>query len=152
MSQIPAHLPPAVAKSLREWHVMVERQDFRDLPSLLRPDSVFRSPMSINPYRSADAVLLALRTVSQVFENFTYHRQFSTDDGLNVVLEFSANLGDKNLKGADYIRFDAAGKMLEFEVMIRPFNALQVLGAEMSRRIGHLMPSYKGRDEAAVPG
>jgi hypothetical protein len=37
--------------------------------------------------------------VIQVFENFTYHREFFTEDGLSVVLEFSANVGEKSSKG-----------------------------------------------------
>lgn len=150
MSPIPARLHPAVAQSLTVWHDMIEHKDFARLASLLHPDAVFRSPMSINPYKSADAVLLALSTVIQVFEDFEYHRQFATDDGLNVVLEFSAKVGDKRLKGADYVQFDSAGKIVDFEVMIRPLNGLQALGAEMGRRLGHLLPSFKGRDEAAA--
>ena len=38
----------------------------------------------------------------------------------NVVLEFSANVGDKSLKGIDMIRFNEQGKIVDFEVMIRP--------------------------------
>jgi len=60
-----------------------------------------------------------------------------------VVLEFSARVGDKSLKGVDLIRFDADGLIVDFEVMIRPFNGLQALGAEMGARLGHLLPGYK---------
>jgi hypothetical protein len=86
---------------------------------------------------------MALRTVITILENFTYHRQFVADDGRNVVLEFSANVGDKALKGIDMIRFDDDGRIVEFEVMIRPFNALQALGAEMGARLGQQLPAFK---------
>jgi hypothetical protein len=33
----------------------------------------------------------------------------------------------------------------DFEVMIRPFNGLQALGAEMGARLGHLLPASKSR-------
>ena len=33
------------------------------------------------------------------------------------------------------IRFDADGRMAEFEVMVRPASGLQALGAEMMRRM-----------------
>ena len=33
------------------------------------------------------------------------------------------------------IRFDEAGKIVEFEVMIRPMSGLQALGEEMKRRL-----------------
>jgi hypothetical protein len=143
MMQNPVNLHPAVAKSLTTWHAMIEKKDLSELGAILHPDAIFRSPMAINPYKSADAVTLALTTVITIFENFAYHRQFVTDAGLNVVLEFSANVGDKLLKGADFVRFDEEGKIVDFEVMIRPLISLQVLGAEMGKRLGHKLPDYK---------
>ena len=134
---------PAVARSLATWHDMIRKNDLGELRTILRPDAIFRSPMAFNAYHSADAVELALTTVITVFENFTYHRQFATDDGLNVVLEFSADVAGKSLKGADFVRFDEDGKIVEFEVMVRPLSGLQALGEEMGRRLGHKMPEYK---------
>jgi hypothetical protein len=143
MMQNPVNLHQAVARSLSAWHAMIEKKDLSELGALLHPDAVFRSPMSIHPYQSAEAVTLALTTVITIFENFEYHRQFGSNDGLNVVLEFSANVGDKLLKGADLMQFDEDGKIIDFEVMIRPLISLQVLGAEMGKRIGHKIPDYK---------
>jgi hypothetical protein len=143
MNDAALNLPPAVARSLAIWHELVESKDFSRLESIVHPEAVFRSPMAFKPYGPAPALLLALRTVITIFEGFTYHRQFSSADGLNVVLEFSATVQDKQLKGIDMIRFDETGRIVEFEVMIRPFNALQVLGAEMGARLAHLLPAYK---------
>ena len=99
--------------------------------------------MALHPYGPAPALLLALRTVITILEKFTYDRQFVTDDGKSVVLEFSAAVGDKALKGIDMIRFDDEGRIVEFEVMIRPFNALQALGAEMGARLAQQLPAFK---------
>ena len=52
------------------------------------------------------------------------------------MLEFAANVGKWQLKGVDLIKFNEAGEMVEFEVMIRPLKALQALGEEMANRIG----------------
>ena len=136
-------LPPAVAASLRKWHEMVAQRDLAGLPALLHPDAVFRSPMAHSPYASAQAVSLILNTVMSVLRDFTYHRQLATGDGLGVVLEFSASVGDKALKGIDLIQFDAAGLIVDFEVMVRPLSGLQALGAEMGQRLGALLPAYK---------
>jgi len=57
------------------------------------------------------------------------------------VLEFSARVGDRELKGIDMIRFDDEGKIVEFEVMIRPMSGLQALGDEMKRRLA----AYRGK-------
>ena len=132
-----------VAASLETWHAMVESKNLSGLDAIIHPDATFRSPMAFKPYQSAQAVMLLLRTVLTVFEDFTYHRQLVSADGLSVVLEFSARVGDKKLKGVDLIQFDAEGRIIDFEVMIRPFNGLQALGAEMGARLGHLLPAYK---------
>ena len=136
-------LKPQVAASLALWHEMVAGQDLARLPSILRDDAVFRSPMAFKPYASAAAVNLILSTVLQVFKDFTYHRTLVSDDGLNVVLEFSASVGDKQLKGIDMIRFDEDGKIVDFEVMVRPMSGLQALGAEMGARLAAYLPAYK---------
>ena len=143
MSAALSLLKPAAAESLAIWHDGVARRDLARLPEIVHPDAVFRSPMAHTAYGPAPALILVLGTALQVFENFTYHREFASEDGLNVVLEFSASIGDRKLKGIDMIRFDESGKILDFEVMVRPFSGLQALGTEMGKRLGHLLPGYK---------
>jgi hypothetical protein len=143
MNEAALNLPPAVARSLAIWHELVASKDLDKLESIVHPEAVFRSPMAFKPYGPAPALLMALRTVITIFEDFTYHRQFSSADGQDIVLEFSATVQDKQLKGIDMIRFDDAGRIVEFEVMIRPFNALQVLGAEMGARLAQFLAAYK---------
>lgn len=143
MTRLDDRLEPAVAASLALWHEMVAQRDLTRLPSILADEAVFRSPMAFKPYASAAAVQLVLSTVVQVFTEFAYHRQFASEDGLSVVLEFSAKVSDKSLKGVDVIQFDAAGRIVDFEVMIRPFNALQALGNEMGQRLAAYLPAYK---------
>ena len=143
-AHIPSSLTPAVQASLRQWHEMVAARDLSALPGILHDEACFRSPMAFKPYKSAAAVNLILGTVLTAFQDFTYHRSFASDDGLNVVLEFSATVGDKSLKGIDMIAFDAQGRIVDFEVMVRPFNGLQALGAEMGARLAAFLPAYKG--------
>jgi hypothetical protein len=138
-----ALMKPAAAASLALWHEMVSLQDLGRLPTILNDNAVFRSPMAFKPYVSAAAVNLILNTVIKVFTQFEYHRTLVSEDGLNVVLEFSAMVGDKSLKGIDMIRFDEAGLIVDFEVMVRPFNGLQALGAEMGARLAAYLPAYK---------
>lgn len=137
------NLSPKAAASLAHWHAMIERQDLSELGAILHPQAVFRSPMAFKPYQSAEAVKLVLGTVVTVFQNFAYHRQFASADGQSVVLEFSAKVGERSLKGADFIQFDADGLITDFEVMIRPMSGLQALGAEMGARLASLLPQFK---------
>jgi hypothetical protein len=138
------HLQPAVAKSLAAWHQAISTRNPDALPPM-RPDALFRSPMAHKPYHSAQAVHLVLATVVQVLENFAYHRELASADGLSIVLEFSATVNGKELKGIDLIRFDEEGRIAEIEVMVRPMSGLQALGEEMARRVGAQLPAFKGQ-------
>jgi ketosteroid isomerase-like protein len=128
-------LTDPAAATLESWHTMIRSGDLTALPAMLHPDAVFRSPAAFKPYSGAQTVAVILTTVAGVFRNFAYQREFASADGLNVVLEFSASVEAFELKGIDMIRFDADGRIVEFEVMIRPLSALQALAAEMGRRL-----------------
>lgn len=143
MTEAPRHAHPAVARSLARWHDMIARKDMGGLAEIVHPDAVFRSPVAHTPYHSAAAVLVALNAAVVVLEDFVYHRQLVTDDGLSVVLEFSARVGDKLLKGIDLVRFDTEGRILEFEVMVRPMAGLQALATAMGARVGATLPAFK---------
>ena len=138
-----AQLHPTAAATLAQWHGLMQNNDLRQLPELLHPQAVFRSPMAHKPYAGAPMVSLILNTVSQVFVDFVYHRELASADGLSVVLEFSAKVGERELKGIDMIRFDEAGKIVEFEVMVRPMSGLQALGEEMGRRLAPYLAAAK---------
>ncbi|MGE0595533.1 MAG: nuclear transport factor 2 family protein [Hyphomonadaceae bacterium] len=136
-------LNASAAASLAKWHDMVARKDISALAEIVHPEATFRSPMAFKAYHSAQAVTLILSTVMTVFEDFAYHRTFESQDGRGVVLEFSARVGERSLKGVDVIAFDDDGMIVDFEVMVRPFNALQALGAEMGRRLAAFLPQFK---------
>ena len=141
MSELNLH-PNALA-SLSQWHQMIANADLHASPELLAPDVVFRSPMAHTPYPGAAVVAMILTTVFGVFEDFKYHRELATADGLNVVLEFSANVNGKELKGIDMIRFNEQGKIVDFEVMVRPLSGLQALGEQMGQRLGAYLAASK---------
>jgi 2,4-dienoyl-CoA reductase (NADPH2) len=123
---------------------MVAAVNLGELPSILHPKAVFRSPMAHTPYPGAQVVQLILGTVMHVFQDFTYHRHLASADGLSVVLEFSATVNGKELKGIDLIRFDEDGKIVDFEVMVRPMSGLQALGDEMAKRLAPYLAAMKG--------
>jgi hypothetical protein len=81
------------------------------------------------------ATLSVLTSVVQVFENFRCQRAF-VGRSHDATLEFSTRIGKGPLKGVDLLKFDEAGKIIEFEVMIRPLKALAALADEIGNRIG----------------
>ena len=54
-----------------------------------------------------------LRTAAGVFEDFKYHYKCFGRE--NAVLEFSAHIGDLQLKAVHIIRFNAAGEFVDIE-------------------------------------
>lgn len=129
-------------RTVASWHRFVETTDPAVLSPLLAKNVVFRSPFVHNPIPGRQATLLVLTTVVQVFENFRYFREFVAGSH-DVGLEFGGNIGRFELKGIDLIKFNAAGEMIEFEVMIRPFKALEALGEAMNARIGPQLAQLK---------
>jgi hypothetical protein len=134
MNQPGGGLSTAAQHTLDEWHRFVASGDKAILTPLLAPAIVFRSPFaqSFPPGREAALV-----------ENFRYYRTFVAAPN-DAALEFGANVGKFELKGIDLIRFDASGQMIDFEVMIRPFKALQAVGDAMTARIGPELMRLKG--------
>ena len=128
---------PAVQK----WYEMIKTRDMSILSELLADDVVFRSPVAFKPYEGKQVVYFILTNVIQVFENFTYHREFFTEDEQSVVLEFSAIVSEKQLKGIDMIRFNEQGQIVDFEVMIRPKQGLEALAVQMAERFAKYQPT-----------
>jgi hypothetical protein len=138
MGEMPAEINTLAAlpqRTLQGWHGFVTSGDASQLPPLLAEHIVFRSPALQSPIPGRTASVLVLTTVLRIFENFRYYRTFVAGSH-DVALEFGANIGKWQLKGVDLIKFNEAGEMTEFEVMIRPAKALQALAEEMGNRIG----------------
>jgi hypothetical protein len=135
-------LAPLPQRTLDGWHRFVASGDHDLLASLLSEHIVFRSPFVQSPIPGRVATLLVLTIVTQIFENFRYHRTFIGGPH-DAALEFAANIGKWQLKGIDLIKFNESGEMIEFEVMIRPIKALQALGEEMGNRIGPQLSRLK---------
>ena len=129
-------------ETIKRWHDIVASRDMSGLKDIIHSDATFRSPVAHTPYHGRDALVLALSTVIDVFQDFTYHREFFTEDGANATLEFSAHVGGKQLKGVDLIKFDEDGLIREFEVMIRPASGLMALGEEMGKRVGGKLKEF----------
>lgn len=124
-----------IQKTIAGWHHYLTTNQAEDLKPLFSEDIVFRSPVAFTPYPGIEAITLVLTTVNTVFKDFTYHREFYSADGLNLVLEFSAHVDGKQLKGIDMLRFDESGKIVEFEVMVRPASGLMALKEAMQEKL-----------------
>lgn len=129
------NLSPAAARSLAKWHDMISKADLSDLEQIVAEGAVFRSPVANTPYPGKQVVCIVLRGAMKVFRNFVYRRELFDAEN-SVCLEFAASVGDKDLKGIDLVKFDADGKIVEFEVMVRPLTGVMALGEAMKASVG----------------
>ncbi len=120
-------------ETLKRWHEFVDSPDAAVLEEILAHEVKFHSPFVWKPKDGKALTSQILMTVTQVFEDFRYVRTIIGDG--NWCLEFEARVGDLTLRGVDLIKLGPDGKIVDFEVMIRPANALQALGLEMGRRL-----------------
>ncbi|MCU0239242.1 MAG: nuclear transport factor 2 family protein [Pyrinomonadaceae bacterium] len=119
--------------NLELWHKFVETKDASILDELLAENVQFHSPFVWKPKDGKAITSVILQTAASVFEDFRYVRQILDEN--NWCLEFEAKIGELTLRGVDIIKFEN-NKIVDFEVMIRPANALQALGLEMGKRLG----------------
>jgi hypothetical protein len=104
--------------------------DTVSVSKLLADDVVFHSPVVFKTYHGRDDVALVLAGVAQVFEDFRYTAEYTSDDG--AVLAFATRVGDRALEGVDIVRFGESGEIVEFTVMVRPYSAATALRERMA--------------------
>ncbi len=125
--------PAASSDRHRVFHDAVLAGDFDTAVAQLADDVVFRSPAVHRPYEGREMTGMILRAVGQVFEDFRYTDVL--DEGDRVGLVFAARVGDRELEGWDYLRFDDHNRIVEFTVMVRPLSGLQALVAAMGAKL-----------------
>jgi hypothetical protein len=113
---------------------MAASGEFRELPSIIAADAVYHSPVEWHPYPGRDLVCLLVRTAAGVFEDFKYRRQFA--DGDSAALEFSARVGDIEMKAVHVLRFNAAGEIVDIDLIARPAKGVIALGNGVGSKIG----------------
>jgi uncharacterized protein len=118
----------------RPFHDAVLAGDLDTAVAQLAEGVVFRSPAVHRPYDGRDATATVLRAVSRVFEDFRYTDVLDAGDRAGLV--FAARVGDRQVEGWDYLRFDPDGHIAEFTVMIRPLSGLLALTEAMRGELG----------------
>jgi hypothetical protein len=111
----------------------VEAHDIEAGVAQLADDVVFRSPVVFKPYEGKEAVAALLRFVAEVFEDFRYVAQLDSEDGMALI--FEARVGERELQGLDFIRFDGEDKIEELTVMVRPMSGMQALAEAMAAKL-----------------
>jgi hypothetical protein len=121
--------------ALAHWHRLVRERDAAGLSALLDHNVVFHSPVVHAPQRGKALVTGYLAAALAVLggESFRYVREVVGRD--DAALEFTTTIGDVSINGVDLLRWNAAGRIVDFKVMIRPLKAIQAVHEAMARAL-----------------
>jgi hypothetical protein len=111
---------------------MVRTQDPSGLPALLADDAVFHSPVVHAPQRGRQLTAAYLGAAFRVFFNPTFRYVREIVGPSDAMLEFETEIDGISVNGVDLIRWNDAGQIVDFKVMIRPLKAINLIHQRMA--------------------
>lgn len=114
------------------WHRLVRNQDPSGLTGLLAADAIFYSPVVHTPQRGREVVAGYLSAAFLVFFNPTFRYVRHIIGASDAMLEFETEIDGIQVNGVDLIKWNDAGQITEFKVMIRPLKAVNIIHQRMS--------------------
>lgn len=153
-----------IEQVVERWHAHLRGQLPEGLDGLLHDDVVFYSPIVFTPqrgkavtkrYLQAAAVALpgehptggtgtSSEDANAVPSGFRYTKQVLAGD--TAVLEFETAIDGKYVNGVDIIRGNDADQIIEFRVMIRPLQAVDLVHRQM-KAVLELMESQRDTED-----
>lgn len=121
--------------AIETWHRIVEKRDAQGLDALLADEAVFHSPVVHTPQVGKTITKKYLTAAFHVFfnESFRYVRELQGNR--DAVLEFEVKLEGITVNGVDMIKWNDAGKITEFKVMLRPLKAVNLIHEKMAQAL-----------------
>lgn len=120
---------------LAAWHAYMQSHDRAALAALIAEDAVFHSPVVHTPQAGKAKVLAYLGAAGGVFGNGTFRYVREIAEGDNVMLEFECEMDGIHVNGIDIIRFNEAGQIQDFKVMVRPLKAINKVWELMAAQL-----------------
>jgi hypothetical protein len=117
---------------IESWHSLVSKGDPTGLDTLLDDDAVFISPVVHSPQRGKALTKAYLSAAFGVFSNPTFRYVREIIGPSDAMLEFETEIDGLVVNGVDIIKWNPAGKILEFKVMIRPLKAVNLIHERMA--------------------
>jgi len=143
-----------IDQTIVKWHQHLRGELPGGLDELLHDDVTFYSPIVYTPQQGKAVTKLYLEAAGQTLPGtetdagvtgssgggFRYTKQVLSGD--TAVLEFETTVEGKYVNGVDIIRCDDAGRIVEFRVMIRPLQAINLV----HRQMGTMLETLKATD------
>ena len=120
------------------WHHVVRSRDPAALSRLLADDVVFHSPVVHTPQRGKAITFQYLMGAMHVLNNDSFRYQREVVGPRDAVLEFATEIDGIQINGIDLIRWNDAGQIVDFKVMVRPLKAMNLLHQKMGAMLEQL--------------
>ncbi|MBS0374785.1 MAG: nuclear transport factor 2 family protein [Proteobacteria bacterium] len=122
--------------ALEAWHALVAARHPAGLEALLAADAVFHSPVVHAPQVGRPLVARYLAAALEVLGqgDFRYVREIVGPH--DALLEFEVELDGVVVNGVDLLRWNDAGQIVDFKVMLRPMRAIEYVRAAMAAKLG----------------
>jgi hypothetical protein len=149
-----------IADVVARWHEFMRGERPGGLDELLDDDVVFYSPIVFTPQRGKQVAALYLRAAAQTFGGddavrapgvdvasdaeaahpgrFHYTKEVLGED--TAMLEFETTMRGKYVNGIDIIRCNDRDRIIEFRVMIRPLQAVNLVHEQMKAMLDSITP------------
>ena len=137
---------------IEKWHRHMRGQLPGGLDELLHDDVVFLSPIVFTPQEGKAVTTMYLQAAGQTLPGdagveapsgggggFRYVKEVLA--GNTAVLEFETTVKGKYVNGVDIITCDDDGKIVEFKVMIRPLQAINLVHEQMRAMLESMQSS-----------
>ncbi len=120
------------ATALAAWHQIVADRNPRGLAALLADDVAFYSPIVHTPQVGKPITTQYLAAALHVFGNDTFRYVREVVGEHDAVLEFMVEMEGISVNGVDMIKWNDAGQIVEFKVMLRPLKAVNLIHQKMA--------------------
>jgi hypothetical protein len=144
-----------IEQTMRQWFQYLKGELPGGLDELLHDDVVFYSPIVFTPQRGKAITKLYLEAAGQTLPGdepigstgpgaassggFRYTKQVLSGD--TAVLEFETTIEGTYVNGVDIIVCDDEGRIVEFRVMIRPLQAVNLVHRQMAATLESMKPT-----------
>lgn len=117
---------------VQAWHEFARNPAPARLEALLADDVVFHSPVVHKPQPGKNLTMGYLLAAVAVLgkDGFRYVREVVGER--DAVLEFISEVDGVEINGVDLIRWNEAGQIVDFKVMVRPLKAVNTLHTLMA--------------------
>jgi ketosteroid isomerase-like protein len=106
-------------------------RDFDAMRELLHPDVILNSPILTTPFVGREAVVELFEVITATLEDVRY--TVDIGEGDTHFFSWHTRVGATEMQGADILRVDGDGRIVEFTVFFRPLKGLTVLASALGR-------------------